>query len=159
MGVRHNNTVVVGVLSDTHGELCDAAVRALSGVDHIIHAGDICSGAILPALRDIAPTTAVAGNMDLGHVAGELPATQAVEVGGVLIYVLHDLNRLDLVPEDAGVQVVVYGHTHRAEIERQDGVIYLNPGSAGDPRYLRGPTLALLTISGADIEARIVSLG
>jgi putative phosphoesterase len=142
------------VLSDTHGPVSKAALDALAGVDHIIHAGDIVSGDVVPALERVAPVTAVAGNMD-GSGAG-LPSTNVAAVGGVRIYVLHDVDRLDVNPRGAGFAAVVHGHTHRADATWRDGVLYLNPGSA---RPGRRPTIARLTIDDhGKLSAAIIAL-
>ena len=153
-----NSVTVVGVISDTHGSLSRAAARALAGVDHIIHAGDIVSGYVLPALRHIAPTAAVRGNMDGYGVSGDLPLSAAVEMDGMLFYVLHIVDRLDLDPRAAGIAAVVYGHTHRADIEWHDGVLYFNPGSAGPRRFDLPVTVGRLRVNGVEVQAEVVDL-
>jgi hypothetical protein len=149
---------VVGVISDTHGMLRAEALDALRGVEHIVHAGDVGAPEILPALRAIAPVTAVRGNVDRGVLARELPATALVEIAGARIYVLHDLAELDLVPETAGISVVVSGHTHHPEIERRGGVLYLNPGSAGPRRFHLPITVAMLELGKDAPAANLVHL-
>jgi putative phosphoesterase len=153
-----NQTTVVGVISDTHGSVAPAVCRALKGVDRILHAGDIIGGDVIPTLESIAPTVAVRGNMDGMSAASGLPWTQLVEIGGRMIFLLHDLYELDIDPLAAGVSVVVHGHTHHADIKWQGSVLYLNPGSA----WLRGSrldtTLARLTISDKGIVPEIIKL-
>ena len=129
---------LVGVISDTHGLLRPEAVAALKGADLIIHAGDVGTPQVLDGLRKLAPTFVVRGNIDKAHWAEALPATAAVEVGGLLFYVLHDISELDLDPAAVGYAAVVYGHSHQPSIETREGVLFLNPGSAG-PRRFRLP--------------------
>ena len=119
------------MISDTHGLLRPEALAALQGSEHIIHAGDVGSPEILERLAAIAPVTAVRGNVDKDAWARKLPETEVVEFGGVSIYVLHDLAQLDLKPEAAGFEVVISGHSHVAKSERRNGVLFFNPGSAG----------------------------
>jgi putative phosphoesterase len=148
----------LGVISDTHGLLRPEALRALADVDQIIHAGDVGSPEILEELRAGAPVTVVRGNMDSGGWARELPETEVLEAGGALIFVVHDLDDLDLDPEAAGFAAVVFGHTHMPEIRRSRGILYLNPGSAGPVRGSRPVSLALLDVSGDTLTPRIVTL-
>ncbi len=146
----------IGVISDTHGELDGAVVAALKGVDLIIHAGDIDTPELLACLKQTAPVTAVKGNMDRGRWAGGLPAADVVQARGSHIYVLHDLQRLDLDPGAAGFRAVVCGHTHRPAIQRRGGVLFINPGSAAYPRWGSDPSVAVLECSGTRIEPRII---
>ena len=125
----------IGLISDTHGLLRDAALRALAGSELIIHAGDVGAPEILDRLREIAPVTAVRGNVDTAEWARQLPETAVVEAGTVSIYVLHDVNALDLNPRKAGFQVVVSGHSHKPGRTERGGVWFLNPGSAGPRRF------------------------
>jgi uncharacterized protein len=134
------------VISDTHGQLRPEAVAALAGVDHILHAGDVGDAEILDALAKIAPLTAIRGNIDRTGRCAALPATEMVELGGTIFYMLHDLGELDLVPAAAAVGVVVSGHSHRPAIERRTGVLYLNPGSAGPRRFSLPVTLGLVRL-------------
>jgi putative phosphoesterase len=149
---------LLGVISDTHGLLRRAALEALEGVGHIVHAGDVGDPAILPALERIAPVTAVRGNVDLGDWARRLPPTAQLEVGGRWFHVLHALEDLDLEPAAAGFDVVVHGHSHRPSIERRGSVLYLNPGSAGPRRFRLPVVLARVRIDGAAVDAELVSL-
>ena len=147
----------VGVISDTHGLLRPEALAALSGVQHILHAGDVGDLAILNALREIAPVTAIRGNIDTSGPCAELPPTDFVELGGKLLYLVHSVKDLDINPVVAGVAVVVSGHSHRPSIEGRDGVLYLNPGSAGPRRFDLPVSIAEVDITG-EIDARIVHL-
>jgi putative phosphoesterase len=146
----------VGVISDTHGLLRPEALRALAGADLILHAGAVGSPEVLAGLRALAPVVAVRGNNDRGPWAEALSETEVVTAGGRSLYVLHDLGTLDLDPRAAGFDAVIVGHSHQPRIERRDGVLYLNPGSAG-PRRFRLP-IALAWLDVARLEAEIVRL-
>jgi len=148
----------IGVISDTHGLLRPEALTALAGVEHILHAGDIGDIAILDALRSIAPVTAIRGNIDTSGACAELPATEMVELGGRIFYLVHAIQDLDISPSAAGVDVVVYGHSHKPSVEQRSTVLYLNPGSAGPRRFQLPVTLALLTTSAAGVDARLEKL-
>jgi len=150
--------ILIGVISDTHGLLRPEAVDALRGSDRIIHAGDVGAPAILDKLRDIAPMTAVRGNVDQGDWAGELPETDVLESGGILIYVLHDLQQLDLKPVGAGVAVVVSGHSHVPKQEMRDGVLYFNPGSAGPRRFKLPLSIGKLIVEGGVVRGELLEL-
>ncbi|MBI3478313.1 MAG: metallophosphoesterase family protein [Acidobacteria bacterium] len=149
---------VIGVISDTHGLLRPEAVAALRGVDRILHAGDVGELEILDTLRNVAPVTAVRGNVDHGPVGAVLPATEVVEIEGVSIYMLHELQKLDLMPEAAGFRVVVYGHSHRPMIEEKKGVVYFNPGSAGPRRFRLPVSVGKLLIDGGVVRAEVMEL-
>jgi uncharacterized protein len=148
----------VGVISDTHGLLRPEAAVALNGVKHILHAGDVGDPAILDALTAIAPLTAIRGNIDRTGVCAELPKTQIVELGGKTIYMLHSLDDLDLDPAAAGIGIVLTGHSHRPAIERHEGVLYVNPGSAGPRRFSLPVSIAFLRLGGAAPVAEILRL-
>lgn len=150
--------MLVAVISDTHGLLRPEAVAALAVAEHVLHAGDVGDAAILEALRKIAPVTAIRGNVDVSGECGRLPETELVDLGGVGVYMLHDLGALDLDPVAAGVGVVVSGHSHKANAERKKGVLYFNPGSAGPKRFSLPISVGLLEIDGGRIEARVVEL-
>jgi len=156
--VTASDGVLLGVISDTHGLLRSEAVRALEGVDHIVHAGDIGNPEILVELEGIAPVTAVRGNMDWGEWTAALHETEVLEIGGVSVYLLHDLELLDLNPGVAGFDAVVFGHTHLPEVRRADGVLYLNPGSAGPVRESKPVALAVVDVVGGSLAPRIVTL-
>jgi putative phosphoesterase len=148
----------IGVLSDTHGLLRPEVLPALAGVDHILHAGDVGNADILEALRQLAPVTAIRGNIDIYGPCAELPPTEAIELGGCLIYMVHSIADLDIVPHAAGVQLVIYGHSHKPSVETRDGVLYLNPGSAGPRRFDLPVTLALVELAAEKPNAQIVHL-
>lgn len=139
-------STVVGVISDTHGLLRPEALAALRGSHHIIHAGDVGDPAILEQLADIAPVTAVRGNVDKHAWARKLPGTEVLEIAGVLIYILHDLAKLDLNAKAAGFDIVISGHSHVPTRETRDGVLYFNPGSAGPRRFKLPVTVGRLLI-------------
>ena len=150
--------MLIGVISDTHGLLRPEALVALSEAEHILHAGDVGDIEILRRLEEIAPVTAIRGNVDVSGACAELPATEAVELGGRLFYLVHSVRDLDLNPVVAGVSVVVSGHSHRASVEWKAGVMYLNPGSAGPRRFSLPVTVALLTVGEAGVSALIEEL-
>jgi uncharacterized protein len=141
---------IVGLISDTHGLLRNEAIEALRGSDLIIHAGDVGAPEILDRLREIAPVVAVRGNVDTESWADVLPLTAVAEAGSVLIYVLHDLNQLDLDPAAAGFQIVISGHSHKPAQEERRGVLYINPGSAGPRRFNLPITVARIDLSAAE---------
>lgn len=148
----------VGVISDTHGLLRPEAIDALRGAELIVHAGDVGNADVLDALRAIAPTTAVRGNVDTGAWGATLPATEVVEVGRVRLYVLHDISTLDLDPKAAGFAVVIFGHSHRPSAERRNNVLYLNPGSAGPHRFALPIAVARLKVTGERVSHEIMEL-
>ena len=154
----HNRTVIVGVISDTHGLLRDEAIQALAGSRRIIHAGDIGNPGILDALAKIAPVTAVRGNVDRDRWAGFLPLTETIGVEHATVYVLHNLADLDLDPRAAGIQAVISGHSHQPLSEIRNGVLYLNPGSAGPRRFRLPVTLARLHVNGTKLRPELVPL-
>lgn len=151
-------STTLGVISDTHGLLRPEALDALRGSDRILHAGDVGAPTILETLAQIAPVTAVRGNVDTQAWARALPATEVVQVGGVLIYLLHDIATLDLKPEAAGFHVVIYGHSHRPRIEEKNGVLYFNPGSAGPRRFKLPVSIGKLLIDAGHAQAEVVEL-
>lgn len=148
----------IGVISDTHGLLRPEALTGMQGVDHILHAGDVGDPAILDALRKLAPVTAIQGNVDVHGPCAYLPETEMVELGGISIYMLHDLANLDLDPSAAGISAVISGHTHQAKIEHRKGVLYFNPGSAGPRRFSLPITLGHLEITNGCLTPEIVNL-
>lgn len=139
----------IGLVSDTHDLLRPEAREALAGCAHILHAGDLCSPAILSGLEAIAPVTAVRGNNDRGPWAGALPERATVALGGIGCHVLHDRAALDLGSEPEPVDVVLTGHSHAPHVEERDGVLFVNPGSAGPRRFRLPVTLALLELPAA----------
>lgn len=148
----------IGLISDTHGLLRPEAIAFLRGSDFIIHAGDIGHAAILEELRAIAPVTAVRGNNDSGPWAEAVSETEVLQVGEILIYVLHDIAQLELDPAAAGFRVIVSGHSHRPMVEDRHGVLYVNPGSSGPRRFKLPIAVAELHVTGASVQARVVEL-
>ena len=148
----------IGLISDTHDLLRAEALAFLAGSDRIVHAGDICSPGVLEALAAVAPLTAVRGNNDRGAWAARLRESELVDVGGVWLYAIHDLAQLDIDPIAAGVAVVVSGHSHRPLVERRDGVLFVNPGSAGPRRFSLPISVGDLTIVDGAASARTVTL-
>lgn len=148
----------VGLISDTHGLLRPAAVDFLHGCQRIIHAGDIGEPALLDALSAIAPLTAVRGNNDRDGALARLPETATLEVGRVRLYVLHDLKELAIDPPAEGIQVVVSGHSHKPLVEEREGVLYVNPGSAGRRRFKLPIAVGELLLDGREVMPRIVEL-
>jgi putative phosphoesterase len=151
--------VKIGVISDTHGLLRPEAEQCLAGVAHIIHAGDIGRPEIITNLGRIAPVIAIRGNVDTSDCAARYPDTRTISLGGRSIHVLHDIHDLDFDPKSRGVDVVISGHSHRAGIETVDGVLYLNPGSAGPRRFKLPVTLAILEMTRSGVRAVIHELG
>jgi putative phosphoesterase len=150
--------ILVGVISDTHGLLRPEAVAALRGSDLIIHAGDVGAPDVIDELRNLAPTFVVRGNVDKASWAAALPTTAHVEVGGLLFHVLHDISELDLDPAAVGYAAVVYGHSHQPSIEMREGVLFLNPGSAGPRRFRLPVSIARVRVSGHALRPEIVEL-
>jgi putative phosphoesterase len=148
----------IGLISDTHGLLRKEAVQALRGSQLIIHAGDVGKPEILEELRKIAPVVAVRGNVDTEPWAQALPETAAAEAGAVLIYVLHDVHALDLNPVAAGFHIVVSGHSHIPGKMERNGVLYINPGSAGPRRFQLPVTVAVLSLEPVPYEVEFVYL-
>ena len=156
--MNSTNPTAIGILSDTHGLLRPEVVETLAGCDHILHAGDIGDGQVLERLQRIAPVTAVRGNMDYGSWSNSLPLSEMVEIDGIFFYILHDLNRLDLDPTAAGIQVVVSGHTHQPHLAKNGGVTYLNPGSAGHRRFYYPVSVAMVHIQDGSVISRIIEI-
>jgi putative phosphoesterase len=148
----------IGVISDTHGLLRQQAVAALQGSALIVHAGDVGRPEILDELRLIAPVIAVRGNVDHGAWATRLPHSEIVEHEGVRLYVLHILEDLDLDPPTAGFHAVISGHTHRPKMETKDGVLYINPGSAGPRRFDLPVSVGRLMVADGKLRGELVYL-
>ncbi len=142
----------IGVLSDTHGLLRSEALTRLEACGAILHAGDVGSVDVLERLGEIAPTTAVRGNVDRGPLAGRLPASELVELAGKRIYLIHDLEDLDLDPPAAGIDAVVFGHSHEPSTFEREGVLYFNPGSAGPKRFRLPVTMGIFRIRSGRIH-------
>ena len=149
---------IVGVISDTHGLLRSQALEALRGVNAIVHAGDVGDAAILGQLRQVAPVTAVRGNIDTSAWAKSLPETDLLEIGAVSLYVLHNVQQLDLDPGTAGFAAVIFGHSHKPLIEWRKDVLFFNPGSAGPKRFSLPISLGKLTIANGKLKPELIEL-
>ncbi|HJV76016.1 MAG TPA: metallophosphoesterase family protein [Noviherbaspirillum sp.] len=152
------NTIRIGLISDTHGLLRPEARVALTGVDRIIHAGDICDAELLEQLSRIAPLIAVRGNNDRGAWANALREKETLEIDNVRILVLHDLHDLGIDPKAAGIDVVITGHSHRPSIRREGGVLHVNPGSAGPRRFRLPISVGFLHIADGVAQAELQTL-
>jgi uncharacterized protein len=148
----------IGVISDTHGLLRWEAEAALANVDHIIHAGDIGTPEILERLSRIAPVTAVRGNNDKGAWADPLPATAIVDICGQRLYIVHDIAHLDVDPVADGIAAIIAGHSHKPAVTEKDGVLFLNPGSAGPRRFTLPVAVAKMFVGEGAIRAEICNL-
>ncbi len=148
----------IGVISDTHRLVRPEILTALEGVEHIIHAGDMGSPDIIAELRRIAPVTAIRGNVDAGDWAKEFPETAIVQAGGIMIYVIHNIDSLDLDPRASEFSAVVYGHSHVPMQQTRDGVLYFNPGSAGPRRFHLPVSMGYLTVRGKNVSGEIIPL-
>jgi hypothetical protein len=149
---------MIGVISDTHGLLRPAAIEALRGVEHILHAGDVGDASILDSLRNVAPVTAIRGNIDVDGPCSHLPPTEVVTLHRHTFYMLHDRQALDLDPAAAGFSAVISGHSHKPLLEWRHGVLYMNPGSAGPRRFSLPVSIGLLTIDVDGLQPRLVTL-
>ena len=148
----------IGVISDTHGLLRPEAISALRRCDHIVHGGDIGDPDILKKLSALAPTIAVRGNNDRGPWAEGIAETECRQIGEILIYIVHDIADLEVDPKAAGVHVVVSGHSHAPSITTRDGVLYVNPGSAGPRRFKLPVSIAEIVLRGNAVSGRIIEL-
>jgi putative phosphoesterase len=153
-----NRMPLIGVISDTHGLLRPEALAALDGAEHIVHAGDIGSPEILVSLADIAPVTAVRGNNDDEPWAESVPDKFTVCLYDKKIHVLHDVTELDIDTKTAGVDMVISGHSHKSYVREQDGVLFLNPGSAGPRRFSLPVSVALVEITNGEMKVSIREL-
>jgi len=156
--VSTTQPIRVGLISDTHGLVRDEAVAVLKGCQHILHAGDIDEPDVLVKLRKLAPVTVVRGNNDRGAWAQAIPVYDVVEFGLVSVYLRHDESELDVDPRAAGFRVMLFGHSHKPRVEIRDGVLYVNPGSAGPRRFKLPIAVGELLISGNQVDARIIEL-
>ena len=156
MATQGSERCRIGVISDTHGLVRPQALEALRGSDLIIHAGDVGAAEVLERLASLAPVVAVRGNVDRGAWADDLPEERTVEAGGARIHVVHNLKAMASRPE--GCRVVVSGHSHRPCVQRRDGVIYLNPGSAGPRRFTLPVAVATIRLNGRSLRPRLVEL-
>ena len=148
----------IGIISDTHGLIRKSVLKSFKDVDLIVHAGDVGKPEVLETLQNIAKVYPVRGNVDGGKWTDSLPLTDVVQVGQIYLYVLHDLDSLDLDPVTAGFNVVISGHSHIPKIEKKDNILFLNPGSAGPKRFDYPISIAFLYIKGTSIETEIVEL-
>ena len=149
---------IIGLISDTHGLMREKALTALKGSNLIIHAGDVGKPGIIEQLRAVAPVLAVRGNIDKGAWASQLPMTAVVEAHSVLIYVLHDIQQLDLAPAAAEFNIVVSGHSHKPSRTERNGVVYVNPGSAGPRRFQLPITVARLDLRRSPWSVEFIDL-
>lgn len=149
---------LIGLISDTHGLLRPEAVRALEGSELIVHAGDVGDPEILVKLKTLAPIFAIRGNVDTDRWAKELPETEVIDTGSATLYVLHDVHALDLNPKAAGFQIVVSGHSHKPARAEKDGVLFINPGSAGPRRFDLPITVARLDFSRDPWQVNFIDL-
>ncbi len=156
--MTRSGAIRVGLISDTHGLLRPQAIAALAESDYIVHAGDIGDAEILDELARIAPVTAVRGNIDRGPWALPIPETNVLDTGPIALYVIHNIDELDIDPRAAGMHAVIYGHSHRPLHEQKDGVCFVNPGSAGPRRFTLPVSVGRLTITGTSITARLITL-
>ena len=149
---------VIGLISDTHGLIRPQALAALEGVERIIHAGDIGKLEVVVALKAIAPVAAIKGNIDRGAWAKRLPNTKLVQVGGTRLFIIHNIKELDRDPVARGYQVVVSGHSHKPSVATRDGVLFVNPGSAGPRRFKLPIAVGKLFIDDNRVNAEIIEL-
>ena len=156
--IQGKENYLIGIISDTHGRLPQSVSKAFKNTDLIIHAGDIGDPQIIEALEEIAPTRAVRGNMDMGQWADQLPRSETVKINHKGLHVIHDVYHLDINAKADTYDVVIYGHTHRPLVEKQEGILYVNPGSAVQPRHGYPPSVALLAIKGDTVQARLIDL-
>ena len=156
--LEQGTTMKIGVISDTHGHIDNHIIDALIDTDLILHAGDIDGPEILQTLREVGTVVPVRGNMDHGAWAQDMPREEYVDLGGILVYMVHDLSHISLNPAAADVRIVVSGHTHRPEIMKNNGVLYLNPGSAAFPRGGFKASIALIEIKQAQIACRHIDV-
>jgi putative phosphoesterase len=148
----------LGIISDTHGLLRPEVAAFLQGCDRIVHGGDIGTTEVLTRLSTIAPVTAVRGNNDKGAWAEAIPETELFEFSGIHVYAIHDLSFLNIDPSAAGIQVVVSGHSHKPLIQQRDGIVFINPGSAGPRRFKLPISVAEILVESGVISSRIVEL-
>jgi len=156
--IQGKENYLIGIISDTHGRLPQSVSKVFKKTDLIIHAGDIGDPKIIDALEKIAPTKAVRGNMDTGNWARQLRQNETIKINHQRLHVIHDVYHLDIKAEPDTYQAVIYGHTHRPQVEKQEGILYVNPGSAVQPRHGYPPSVALLEIKDDSISARLVDL-
>lgn len=156
--IEFKDNCLIGVISDTHGHLPAGVQKAFETVDLIIHAGDIGDEKVLKALSQIAPIVAVRGNMDFGKWANNLPKSEFIEIGPMVVYVLHIANRLDVAPDNSEFKAIISGHTHRPDVYEKNGITFLNPGSATYPKFGHPASVALLKLQGDALSVQLIEL-
>ena len=156
--LKSKDNYSIGVISDTHGRIPSGVTNAFKGVDLIIHAGDIGDEKVLDKLSKIAPVAAVRGNMDFGKWTGQLPETEIIEIGQIVLYVIHIANRLDADPAKTGFKAIISGHTHRPDVYQKNGIMFINPGSASFPKFGHPASAALIQIKGDDLSVKLIGL-
>ena len=156
--IKFEDNFLIGVISDTHGHLHAGVQKAFEKVDLIIHAGDIGDEQVLKALSQLAPLVAVRGNMDFGKWANKLPKSESIEIGPLVVYVLHIASSLDVIPGDSDFKAIITGHTHRPDIYEKNGITFINPGSASYPKFGHPASVALLELKGEVIKPRLIEL-
>ena len=152
-------TLRIGLISDTHGLMRPEALVALQGCDRIIHAGDIGTAQVLDALRQVAPVEVIRGNIDRGSCAATLPHYLDLDIAGIRIHVLHDAKALDIDPVARSMNVIVAGHSHKPGMQMRDGVLHINPGSAGPRRFKLPNSIGYLVIEQGRVSGSLQMLG
>ena len=155
---EHRNRYRIGVISDTHGSVPQGVSKAFHEVDLIIHAGDIGEQTVLEKLSKIAPLVAVRGNMDFGKWTRQLPETEMIEIGQIVLYVRHIPSRLDADSAKTNIRAVINGHTHRPDVYEKNGIMFINPGSAAYPKFGQPASAALIQITGDDLNVKLIRL-
>lgn len=148
----------IGIVSDSHSLVRSEVIEALGGCDHILHAGDIGSQAVIDELSRVSSVTAINGNIDKGELGARYPSEEVIEIDNIYIYMLHNIHDLDLDPVAAGFQVVVSGHSHKPSIENKEGVLYINPGSIGPRRFKLPIALAILVVENEELCAEVLEI-
>ena len=155
---QKQDAFTIGIISDTHGLLRPESLDVLQNSDLIVHAGDIGSPLVIKGLENLAPVIAVRGNMDSETWACKIPVTDMFEAKGLFVYVIHDIARLDVVPETTGIRIIISGHTHKPRIREEKGVLYINPGSAGPRRFTYPVSVSVLELNCGSVNAKIIKL-
>ncbi len=148
----------IGIISDTHGRLSDKVLELFKGAEAIFHAGDIGSPKVIEALEELAPVYAVSGNMDFGTLAERFPRKDYIELDGLFFHIMHEPYLLDIDPAAAGIDCVIFGHTHEPFCQERQGVLFINPGSATFPKRGNSPSVACCNIKDKKITPVIYTL-
>ena len=156
--IEFKNNYLIGVISDTHGHLPAGVQKAFEKVDLIIHAGDVGDEKVLKELSQMAPIVAVRGNMDSGKWASNLPTSEFIEIGPIVVYVLHIANRLEVAPGNSDFKAIITGHTHRPDVYEKNVITFLNPGSASYPKFGHPASVALLKLQRDGFSVRLIKL-